>query len=234
MFFASLPHWAAVTGAHVSAQGLVAFTPTGSSPLPEMLDVNFTIHPNQGKSQNNLVKAIGLVITKNLGASISHPLLCLLCEGSCGFWKLLRAAWRRACLMGGTTGSMLPSQPFRFYILGPELKWQREKERDFLMPCPQNQKSKLLFVLCFLHHNKIIKMEGISPPGRVSLGLRTKSLAQKIATTKRHCCSNSILWRILTSIHSCDRGLSNFGGWRSKCGNFHNDRKVPASSPCPR
>lgn len=48
------------------------------------------------------------------------------------------------------------------------------------MPCPQNQKRKLLFVLCFLRDNKIIKMEWISPPGRVNLGLRTEPLTQKI------------------------------------------------------
>lgn len=57
---------------------------------------------------------------------------------------------------------------------------ERERERDFPIPCPQNQKRKLLFVLCFLRDNKIIKMEWISPPGRVNLGLRTEPLTQKI------------------------------------------------------
>lgn len=71
MFFASLPHWVAVMGVQRSAQDLMdshrredAGGPMGHSLLPELPDVNFTVHPNRGKSQSNLVKAIGLVITK--------------------------------------------------------------------------------------------------------------------------------------------------------------------------
>lgn len=61
------------------------------------------------------------------------------------------------------------------------------RETDFPMPCPQNQKSKLLFVSGFLHYNKIIDIEWTSPPGRVNLGLRTEPLTQKTATVKSHC-----------------------------------------------
>lgn len=67
---------------------------TEPNPLPKLLDVNFTIHPNQGKSQSNLAKVIGLLITRNLEASISNPLLSFLStlRRACGLWKLLRAA----------------------------------------------------------------------------------------------------------------------------------------------
>lgn len=85
---------------------------TEPSPLPKLLDVNFTIYPDQGKSQSNVAKAIGLVITRNLGASISSPLLSFLStlRRAYGSWKLPRAALEKRCLRGGITGSMLDLQ----------------------------------------------------------------------------------------------------------------------------
>lgn len=64
------------------------------NPLSELLDVNFTLHPNQGKSQSNLAKVIGLIITRNLGASMYNPFLSFLSPLAepRGLWKLLRAA----------------------------------------------------------------------------------------------------------------------------------------------
>lgn len=64
------------------------------NPLSELLDVNFTLHPNQGKSQSNLAKVIGLIITRNLGASMYNPFLSSLSPlgEPRGLWKLLRAA----------------------------------------------------------------------------------------------------------------------------------------------
>lgn len=102
MVFASLPHWVTVAGAQGSAQDLQTFAPTGKtqmgltepSPLPASLHVNFTIQPNQSKSQSNLAKVMGWVVTRNVGAFISNPLLSFLSplRRARGFWKLLGAA----------------------------------------------------------------------------------------------------------------------------------------------
>lgn len=68
--------------------------PPEPSPLSELLDVNFTLHPNRGKSQSNLAKVIGLIITRNLGAPMYNPFLSSLSPlgEPWGLWKLLRAA----------------------------------------------------------------------------------------------------------------------------------------------
>lgn len=76
---------------HTNWKMLVSLTEP--NPLPELLDVNFTLPPKQGKSQSNLVKVIDLVITRNLGASIYNPFLFSLStlRRASGFWKLPRA-----------------------------------------------------------------------------------------------------------------------------------------------
>lgn len=58
------------------------------NPLSELLDVNFTLQANQGKSQSNLAKVFGLIITRHRGASM-YTLFCppcplLQCHGDSG------------------------------------------------------------------------------------------------------------------------------------------------------
>lgn len=49
----------------IHTHGKMLMGQTEPSPLPKLLGMNFTIHPDQGKSQSNVAKGIGLVITGN-------------------------------------------------------------------------------------------------------------------------------------------------------------------------
>lgn len=132
---------------------------TEPSPLPELLDVNFTFHPNQGKPQSNLAKVVSLVITADLGASISSPLLSFPSplRRACEFWKLLRAVWRR-----GWRNHRVHACPPNLFLVHQILFLDHNSGRKKKNPewCPQFRIRKVnLSLFCFLRYNKIIKGE---------------------------------------------------------------------------
>lgn len=131
-----------------------------------------------------------MVNTRNLGASISSPLLSVLStlRRAYGSWKLLRAALEKRCLRGGITGSMFDLQTS--FLVHQVLCFRTTAQVDkktIPMWYPQLKVGIVnLSLFCFLHGNKIVKVEWISPPGRVDLGRRLTLCPQKIATIKRH------------------------------------------------
>lgn len=67
-------------------------------------------------------------------------------------------------------------------------------------------------LFCFLHCNKIVQVEWISPAGRVDLGRRTDPLPQKTATIKRHRYPTLPHGKGVSQLCSHDRSVRPCGG----------------------